>query len=465
MNYKFSFLSFTLIIFFTGPLYSLKLDQQSQTVDLLARMNNGQVQFVDFVFSDISGNLKEVTRPVSYAEDTLRDGINFDGSSIPGCMAITESDMLLKPDINTYSELPWTTQRVRTARVICDIYREENEPYEGDPRVVLQKTIQEAHDMGYEFFVGPELEFFVFDKQEKKPSDSKKYFDAETNIRNAEFQKTLLYALRAQNVKVEKLHHEVASGQLEVSIQYDDALAIADQVIIAKHTIRSLAQEVGLHATFMPKPIFGENGSAMHVHFSLYDTKNKCNAFYDKQDPVRLSTTAKHFIAGVLNRVRVMTALFNPTINSYKRLVPGYEAPIYICWGTKNRSALVRIPRINKDQAGAARAEIRSPDTMSNPYLVFAAILKAGLEGIKNKEEVMPIVEDNLYHLRSEDLHTRNILSLPTSLDEALNLLQESAFIIDLLGTNCLSEFLALKEKELYSYKTKITDWEFEKYY
>ncbi|HRN78391.1 MAG TPA: glutamine synthetase family protein [Candidatus Dependentiae bacterium] len=427
-----------------------------------------RIQFVDFMFTDLSGSFKSVTYPFWLVDRAMQDGICFDGSSVPGCTSIKDSDMLLKPDINTARDIPWTQNPDRSACVICDIGRNETTPYEGDPRYILKKELARAHAMGYTFVVGPELEFFLFKKDEhgkQIPSDNRNYFTPETNVGVARFKKHMLRALSEQNIKIEKLHHEVAHGQLEVSIRYGDALELADQVMLAKHTIASLAPLGGFEATFMPKPVFGQNGSAMHVHFSLYDHVNNRNAFYDPQNPYKLSDIAQHFIAGILKHAEEITAILNPTVNSFKRLVPGYEAPIFVCWGTKNRSALIRIPHINEGNGNAVRAEIRSPDPMSNPYLVFAALLHAGLEGIQNKEPLPNAVEHSLYEYTSEQLDKEHIRSLPTSLSQALDILKNSSFIKELLGEKALEEFVHLKTKELRSFNTTITDWELNHYF
>ncbi len=270
--------------------------------------------------------------------------------------------------------------------------------------------------------------------------------------------------LREQNINVEKLHHEVAPGQFEISIKYDDALSIADQVLLAKQTIKTIAQTEGMLATFMPKPLYGENGSAMHIHFSLFDINNQCNAFYDEHDPNHLSLIAKQFIAGILNHVREITALLNPTVNSYKRLIIGYEAPVNICWSTKNRSALVRIPYFNDNQPNSVRAEIRSSDAMANPYLAFAALLLAGLTGIRNNERLPEPIEENLYLLDEATLKTYNIQSLPTSLDEAIDLFQASSLSQELLGKELHSKFVKIKKQELSEFKKTVTDWEWKRY-
>ena len=429
-----------------------------------------QVSFLDCMFTDVNGQSREVTIPREFVEGAVKNDLAFDGSSIPGMTRITESDMVLKLNMNTLTILPWTSDDRKTARVMCDVYRDEHTPYEGDVRCFLKQALNEAREMGYDFFVGPELEFFVCKEQfgdgkKHKPCDQQRYFDSDFNPFMAGFKRNLLNALRAQNIPVEKLHHEVAPGQYEVSLRYNNALTVADQLMITKQTIRAIALIDSLSVTYMPRPFYGQNGSGMHIHFSLWDTTNNRNAFYDKDDPAHLSQTAKHFIAGILAHITELNAIFNPTINSYKRLVPGFEAPINICWGTKNRSAMIRIPRINDDQATAARAEIRSPDPLCNPYLAFAVLLKLGLHGIKNKMVPPPAVEDNLYHISDQERKARNIRALPASLEQALANLAQSNLAQSLLGNTLRTEFIKCKTQEVLKYNTFITNWELREYF
>ena len=429
---------------------------------IIDQLNAGNVEFVDFMFSDLLGNLRSVTIPMVEVSRALKNGISFDGSSIPGFTSITESDLMLVPDLHTL-----TIINSNTARIICDIYVDKKHPFNGDPRYVLKKILQEAHDLGYEFLVGPELEFFLFELSDAKqlvPSDNGKYFQAESIIERDIQNKTLLNILLQQGINVEKLHHEVAPGQHEVSIHYGDALAIADQVLLCKHAIKSFAKLHSYQATFMPKPIADQNGSGMHIHFSLRDLKSNQNAFYNKTDSKLLSDVAYNFIAGVLYYASDVNALFNSSLNSYKRLVPGYEAPIYRCWATKNRSAMIRIPHIESDQISAARAEIRSPDGLCNPYLAFAALLKAGLEGIKNNIEIPAATEFNLYHLNTQELIAKGIDTLPPSLTDSLSFFKSSKLVEDLLGKTMRNEYLKLKEEELLSSQRNITAWELEHY-
>jgi len=428
-----------------------------------------QIQYIAYQFTDLNGIVKEVLYPVDTVDDVVKNGFNFDGSSIPGMTAITESDMLARPDMNTLTVLPWSDYEQKTARVLCDVYSDEHTPYDGDPRNILKKAMADTHAMGYDFYVGPELEFFIcnsnsFSENGLTPCDTIGYFAPAVHPAMTDFKTILFNNLLAQDIIIEKIHHEVAHGQYEMSFKYDNALTIADRIIGAKQTIRSLCALSSLQATFMPKPFQGQNGSGMHIHFSLWDRKNNCNAFHSADHPAKLSKTAQHFLAGVLAHITELNALFNPTVNSYKRLVPGYEAPINLCWGTKNRSAMIRIPRINDNQPKAVRAELRSGDPMANPYLAFAALLRAGLDGIKNELPLADPIEDCLYKLSNKQRKLRGIKALPSSLQNAVTLLSNSSFAKDILGDCMLTEFVKNKEQEIAAYNTFVTDWELQTY-
>lgn len=431
---------------------------QLYAADLIVdELKNQEVYFVNFLFSDLLGNLKEVLIPVDHVQDALENGITFDGSSVAGCSNISESDMLLKPDINTTRIVPWLQGINKTAIMICDLYLNQNKPFADSPRTLLKNVTQEIAQHGFTCNVGPELEFFILDK-DNNPIDNNNYFNAETNIKRTVQNGSLIHILKAMGIDVEKLHHEVASGQHEFSIKYGDPVAIADQVILAKYTLKSITQEYGHNVTFMPKPFADQNGSAMHIHFSLWDIMAQQNAFYNEQDNYKFSKIGKQFLAGVLHHMPSTTAIFNPTINSYKRLVPGYEAPIYICWGTKNRSALIRLPESNGPNS--VRAELRCPDAMCNPYLAFAALLKSGLDGIIHERTEPKPAEENLYTLTKQQLTQHEIASLPTNLAKALDNLQNSSFVQKLFGDTLMQSFVGLKNKELYAYNTHISDWE-----
>ncbi len=428
-----------------------------------------QVHYIAYQFTDLNGVVKEVLYPASTVDDIVENGFNFDGSSIPGMTAITESDMLAKPDMNTFAVLPWSDYEQKTARVLCDVYSDEHTPYSGDPRHILKEALADARAMGYDFYVGPELEFFIcnnnsFSENGLTPCDTLNYFATSVHPAMTDFKTMLFNSLLAQDIVIEKIHHEVAHGQYEMSFKYGNALTIADSLIGAKQTIRSLCALNSLQATFMPKPFHGKNGSGMHIHFSLWDRENACNAFHDANHSAKLSKTAQHFLAGVLAHITELNALFNPTVNSYKRLVPGYEAPINLCWGTKNRSAMIRIPRINDNQPKAIRAELRSGDPMANPYLAFAALLRAGLDGIKKELPLADPIEDSLYKLSTEQREARGIKALPSSLQKAVALLDNSSFAKDVLGDCMLTEFVKNKTQEIAAYNTYVTDWELQAY-
>ncbi len=441
------------------------LPQSPQSI--LELIKTEHVEFIDFLFTDLLGTLRTITITAHEMPHALKNGLTFDGSSIPGCTSIHESDMVLRPDLDTFMVLP-SQDFCTTARVICDIYAQPHNAYDADPRGILKKVLEEAHELGYVFYVGPELEFFLFlnpDTDQFTPCDTEHYFQAEEcGLRDAQ-NKLLLRSLLDQGVAVEKLHHEVAPGQHEVSIHYADALSIADQIMICKHTIKSFAKNNNLTATFMPKPINGQNGSGMHIHFSLFESDTKTNAFYDKESATLLSATAQSFIAGVLDHALELSALCNPSINSYKRLVPGHEAPIYRCWATKNRSAMIRIPQIDAEHAAGARAEIRSPDAMANPYLLFAGLLKAGLDGIKNQTRLPVSTDMNLYRLKTSEINALGISILPTSLEQSLQIFATSDFALALLGKHGLYEYITLKQNDITSFKKEITSWEIEHYF
>ncbi len=425
---------------------------------LIENLHAACVDTVDFLFTDILGSLRCVTVPLLAAADAFKNGMEFDGSSIPGYVSIYESDMHLKPDMNTLQIVD------NKAHVICDIYCSACDPYEGDPRYLLKKQLERAKTLGYEFYVGPELEFFLLDNQNNDPVDASCYFDA-SDTTSLDYQKrTLINALVRNEIGVEKWHHEVAKGQHETSLHYADALVMADQIVRAKQVLKMQAYELGLRALFMPKPFFGMNGSGMHIHFSLYDSALCKNAFYEKDNPLYLSDTAHHFIAGVLKYVPAMSAICNPTVNSYKRLVAGYEAPVYVCWASKNRSALVRIPQIDATQASAARAELRSPDAMSNPYALFALLLAAGLQGIEDELELAPPVEQNLYKLSLEQIKTSGITMLPESLQDALICLSQNDFVKRALSDRFVQEFVYIKQKEVEQFNRTVTNWEWKQY-
>lgn len=421
--------------------------------------------FAEYTFTDFLGNRKSVTRPIAFLNGDLTRGLDADGSSIAGCTRITNSDILLKPDTLSIMSVPWTQNDSKTIRFSCDMYLSDDVPCPTDPRYILRKTLEEARTLGYDFLVGPELEFYCLEEKNGQlfPVDHGTYFDPANQCFDDGFKITLMNALMRLGVNPEKWHHEVGPGQFEISLKYDNALLMADRIIATKHAINSIAALSGKRVTFMPKPMSGKPGNGMHIHFSLYDMQNDRNAFCDANDANLLSPIAKSFIAGVLAHVQEINLLLNYSVNSYKRL-GGHEAPKYICCGKKNRSSLIRLPQIDGDMLEAVRAEIRSPDALCNPYLAFAALLKAGLDGIKNNMELTEVVTDNLYEADHDALAMRGINLLPRSMEEALDTLRNSAFARDLLGQELFDQIVQFKDAELADYNHAITNWEIEHY-
>lgn len=428
------------------------------------------VQFVDMQFTDILGTLKAVTIPVHKLEDALNYNVWFDGSSIEGFTRITESDMYLKPDFNTFAVLPWTKQGTDvTARLICDVYLPDGQPFEGDPRGILKRQLEEVRKLGYIFQTGPELEFFLFQKDANGklaplPHDTAGYFDQTTDLA-LNIRREMAFGLDEMGIEVEALHHEVAAGQHEIDFKYADALTTADNAMSLKLTLKAIAQRFGLHATFMPKPIFGVNGSGMHVHQSFARITDGTNAFYEKDGLYGLADMAKHYLAGQIKHIKAMNAVMNPTINSYKRLVVGYEAPVNAAWGQRNRSALIRIPRVTPATAHkATRLELRCPDPAANPYLTFAVMLAAGLDGLRNKLPAPPPVEENIWHLTEKEMKKRKITTVATNLEEALECLKGDEVLRAAVGEHFFTHFYEAKKAEIDQFRLHVTDWELQKY-
>ncbi len=440
----------------------------SEMIDLvLEKVREQKVRFVNLQFTDIAGKAKSVTISVKQLESSLKQGTWFDGSSIEGFTRICESDMFLMPDPSTYAVLPWYgNDDEQVARFICDIYLPDGTPFPGDPRFCLKKVLKEAESMGYIYNTGPELEFFLFKKNNGKveplPHDSGGYFDLILDDA-FDIRKDMIRMLENIGLNVETSHHEVAPGQHEIDFEYDTALVTADRTVTMKFTLKALAQQHGLHATFIPKPVFGINGSGMHVHQSLFSGDGK-NLFFDNRGQYHLSDTARHFIAGQLKYISEMCLVTNPTVNSYKRLVPGYEAPVYICWGQTNRSALIRIPRYSKGRESATRIELRCPDASNNPYLAFAVMLSAGLEGIRNKWEPPMPVEEDVYDFDDAKLKELSIGTLPLTLGNAVSLFEESAFSRKAMGDHLFRELSSLKKQEWRAYCRHVTNWELTRY-
>ncbi|MFA5295357.1 MAG: glutamine synthetase beta-grasp domain-containing protein [Methanoregulaceae archaeon] len=430
---------------------------------MLERIDADLVKFLRLQFTDIQGQPKNVAVPVEQAEKALTEGIWFDGSSIQGFARIEESDMLLKPDPSTYAILPWRPVEGRVARFICDVCTYGNKPFEGDPRYILRKTVAEAKKMGFTFNTGPELEFFLFKMLDGRPStqfqDYGGYFDLAPTDLAEDVRRDIVIALTQMGFEIEASHHEVAESQHEIDFKYSEALDTADKVITFKFATKTLALQKNLHATFMAKPIGGINGSGMHTHGSLaMDGKN---AFYDPDSPMQLSKTALYYIGGLLRHAKAITRIANPTINSYKRLVPGYEAPVYISWSAANRSALVRVPAA---RGNSTRAEFRSPDPMCNPYLTFAAMLAAGLDGIRNKIEPPEVTNANIYHLTEPERRKMGIEMLPGSLVEAQAELNKDAVLSKAMGTHVMDGLNAITNLESDSFRLTVHPWELDRY-
>ena len=428
------------------------------------------VQFVDFQFIDLDGVLKAVTLPVHKLGDAIDHDVWFDGSSIKGFTMITESDMVLRPDLNTFAVLPWTIEgEDTTARLICDVLLPDGSPYSGDPRQILKRQLSEAKKLGLSFNVGPELEFFLFKTDEEGkatviPHDAAGYFDQTTDDA-LQIRRHMAFDLDMMGIEVERMHHEVAAGQHEINFRYGNALRTADNVISMKFTLKDMAKELGLHCTFMPKPIFGVNGSGMHVHESLESIVDGSNTFYDKAGTYGLSAMAQNFIAGQLLHIRAMNAVMNPTVNSYKRLVVGYEAPVNAAWGQRNRSALIRVPRITPATAEkATRIELRCPDPSANPYLAFAVMLAAGLDGIKKGLVAPAPVEANIWELSPKQMKKMGIKTVASNLKEALDELERDEVIRGALGEDTFQKFYECKLAEWEEYRTNVSAWETGKY-
>jgi glutamine synthetase len=436
--------------------------------DVLQLSKRDKVEFVQLQFTDLNGLLKGVTIPISKLEDSIDDGLWFDGSSIEGFMRIFESDMYLTLDLDTYAVLPWTRSNAQAvvARFMCDVYTPEGTPFAGDPRFILKKQLDRARKLGYIYNVGPELEFFLFRKENGKllplPHDTAGYFDQTTDLA-MQIRQEMTSALHGFGIDVEALHHEVAFGQHEIDFHYGDALKIADQATALKYTLKYVASKHDLHATFMPKPIAGINGSGMHVHQSLFSPDGK-NLFFDKRDEYHLSKIARSFIQGQFTHIKAMNAILNPLVNSYKRLVLGYEAPVYIAWGQRNRSALIRIPRYTPGREKAVRAELRCPDPAANPYLAFAVMLASGLDGIEKKMVPPAPVEENIYEFTDEEAAKRKIGVLSHDLPEALGHLEKDSVVREALGEYAYEKFVTLKNGEWDGYRLQVTPWEINEY-
>jgi glutamine synthetase len=428
------------------------------------------VKFIWMWFTDILGILKSFAITVEELEGALEEGMGFDGSSIEGFARIDESDMVAMPDPDTWQLLPWNPPEHRaTARMFCDVLMPGGQPFEGDPRYVLKRNLKRAADLGYTYYVGPELEYFYFKQKNGDPNsytteflDQGGYFDLTTRDAAIELRRDTVIQLEKMGIGVEYSHHEVAASQHEIDMRYTDALTMADSVMTYRLVVKEVALKNGVYATFMPKPVFGINGSGMHVHQSLF--RGDRNAFFDAKDPYHLSQEAKYFIAGLLKHAPEITAVCNQWINSYKRLVPGYEAPVYLSWARRNRSDLIRVPEYRPGREKATRIEFRSPDPACNPYLCFSVMLAAGLEGIEKKYKVPNPVEENVYEMSAEERQKRGIGTLPGSLAEALRLAENSKVVREALGEHVFNSFIENKKKEWDDYRIQITEYELKRY-
>ena len=422
------------------------------------------VKFIRLWFTDILGFLKSFAITVEELEDALEDGKGFDGSSIEGFARIDESDMVALPDPDTFQLIPWQPQEHRAvARVFCDILMPGGEPFEGDPRYVLKRNLKRAADMGYTFYIGPELEYFYFvDSKGTEVLDQGGYFDLTPRDAATDLRRETVLTLEEMGIGIEYSHHEVAPSQHEIDMRYTDALTMADNVMTYRLVVKEVALKYGVYATFMPKPVFGINGNGMHVHQSLF--KGDRNAFFDKDNEYHLSKMGKCYIAGLLKHAPEITAVTNQWVNSYKRLVPGYEAPVYLSWARRNRSDLIRVPEYRPGREKATRVEFRSPDPACNPYLTFSVMLAAGLEGIEKGYEVPPPVEENVYEMTEKERVKRGIGTLPGSLLEATLLTEKSEVVRRALGNHVFDAFIQNKKIEWDQYRTQVTDYELNRY-
>ena len=434
--------------------------------DIIRLVEEEDVEFIRLQFTDLFGNLKNIAVTASQLDRVLSNKCMFDGSAIDGFARIEESDMYLYPDLSTLEIFPWRPQQGKVARMICDVYRPNGQPFEGDPRYVLKRAVQQAEDMGYTFEVGPECEFFLFNTDENtmpttNTHEQAGYFDIGPLDFGENARRDIVMNLEDMGFVIEASHHEMAPAQHEIDFQYTDALRAADNIITFKMAAKTIAKRHGLHATFMPKPKEGINGSGMHINMSLSDGTGK-NLFADDSDPLKLSRTAYYFMAGILHHMKPMTILTNPLVNSYKRLIPGYDAPIYIAWSsTSNRSSLIRIP---SPRGESTRIELRCPDPAMNPYLALAACLRAGLDGIEKQMELPECVEGNMFTMGPEDMKSRNVERIPETLGDAIEAYEGDSFIKGVLGEHIYTKYLEAKEKEWRDFRAQVTDWEVSEY-
>jgi glutamine synthetase len=435
-----------------------------KTVEDVRRLvTDKNVSFIQFWFVDVLGILKSFAITPSELEEGLTEGMGFDGSSIQGFARIEESDMIAKPDPTTLQFLPWRNGEKPTVRMFCDILNPDGTPYEGDPRFVLKRALKKAADMGFTYYVGPEPEYFYFESNKApKILDTAGYFDTRPLDKGVDLRRETIFALQDMGIQIEYSHHEVAPSQHEIDMRYDEGLKMADKLVTLRMVVKEIARQQGYYATFMPKPMFGENGSGLHCHQSLF--KGNKNAFYDPKDKYQLSEVGKSYIAGIMKHAREITAVLNQWVNSYKRLVPGYEAPVYIAWARRNRSAMIRVPMYKPGKEKATRIEFRSPDPACNPYLAFAVMLAAGLEGVEKQYPLAEPVEEDIYEFSAEKRRKMKIQELPGNLYEAVTLVEKSELVRHALGDHIFNKFIENKKIEWDRYRIHVTEYEIEKY-
>ncbi len=438
------------------------IEKPKNKKDVVDLVEKHDVNFIRLWFADIHGQLKSFAIPAAELEYAFNEGMGFDGSSIKGFARIDESDMIARPDPATFVILPWKSKEKAVARMFCDIYEPDGSPYKGDPRYILKVNLEKIKQKGFTFYLGPELEYFYFRSDKNtEPLDEGGYFDYPTDAAE-DLRRDTILALESMGIKVEYSHHEVAHSQHEIDLRYEDALTMADIVMTHRVIVKEIAKQYNVYATFMPKPIFGQNGSGMHTHQSLF--KGDQNVFFAAKDKYYLSDTAKKYIAGILTHIKEFTLVLNQWVNSYKRLVPGYEAPVYICWARRNRSTLVRVPLYKPGKEKATRIELRSPDPACNPYLAFACMLNAGLKGIEKGYQLPEPIEMDVYHLSDEDRKKYNIDCLPGSLNRAIEYAENSELLRDTLGDHIFEQFITSKKVEWDDYRIRIHPYELERY-
>jgi glutamine synthetase len=437
---------------------------QQQLDYVLRTVEERGVRFVRLWFTDVLGSLKSFAITPAELETALEEGMTFDGSAIQGYSRVQESDMLAMPDPSTFEIVPWRGDTAPVARMFCDIKHLSEEPFEGDPRYVLKRNLERARDKGFTFYTAPEMEFFIFESADTPPVplDHAGFFDLTQLDMVSELRRQTIVTLEAMGIPVEYSFHELGPSQHEIDLRYTDALTMADNVMTFRQVVKQVATELGVYATFMPKPIEGAFGSGMHTHLSLFE--GDVNAFHDPGDGFGLSEVGRCFIAGLLVHAREITAITNPTVNSYKRLIAGYEAPVHICWARNNESALVRVPLPKKGKESSTRIEFRSPDPACNPYLAFSVMLAAGLRGVDKGYELPPEATNNIYEMTPEERAAEGIASLPQSLTEAVSAMEESELVAETLGEHVFDYFIRNKRSEWLDYKAHVTPWELDRY-